>query len=238
MPKQTLLNLLMAGILQVFLLPWVSAQISIGPVAGVAATGFRWPSDIRTSPQSDPQTRFGLVGGISLEVEVSGTLALHTELLFHQKGGKLVSRVPDQELGETTYESNISLNYAEIPVLLRFYSKNAGTRLYAGLGLAASCGLYGRDEIAILYAKDGTGPVTDIAFLNIRFNENYKRWDASLLAEAGIAKELGPGTINAGLRMTQGLTSIIKDTASLRSAIDNLVNRSLVFSVGYRIFLY
>lgn len=237
MLKQAVLRYL----LPLFLLAgWgtLAAQFSLGVTAGITATGFRWPSDIRTSPQSDPKTRYGLTGGISIEYTLSKTAAIHTDLLFQQEGGKLVSTAEDAEFGATTYETSVSLNYLEVPVLFRMYSNGPGARLYAGLGAAVSYGLFGRDEISINYSKDGVGQVTDIGLRDVRFNDVYKQWDAAVVLEGGLCLETGPGELNGGIRLSHGLGSIIRNPASQQSALNNLVNRGLAFVLGYRIYLY
>jgi hypothetical protein len=136
--------------------PGLSAQFSLGPTAGMAATGFRWPSDIRTNPASSPRPKFGLVGGIALELDVSKSTSIHADFLFSQKGGKLVSNVTNAVDGDTRYESTITLNYAELPILFRIYTPAKPIQFFAGAGLGASFGLFGRDEIAIrMYTNGG-----------------------------------------------------------------------------------
>jgi len=218
--------------------PGLSAQFSLGPTAGMAATGFRWPSDIRTNPASSPRPKFGLVGGIALELDVSKSTAIHADILFSQKGGKLVSNVTNAVDGDTRYESTITLNYAELPILFRIYTPAKPIQFFAGAGLGASFGLFGRDEIAIHYEKDGVGPVTDIAFRNVDYRDVYKRWDFAAVIEAGFKREAGQGVFSLGLRWTGGLMGIINQTGSQTSEIDQLMNKSLAMTMGYRIYLF
>lgn len=215
-----------------------NAQLSIGATSGFNVASFRWPNSIRNSPQSEPLVRGGLMGGIILEYELSSTLALHSEVLFHQKGGKLRSRVPTSEGSEEVFETIISLNYLEIPLMVRAYSKASSLRFFGGAGIAVAAGLSGRDELTITTFKPGTGPVTDSAFRDIDFKSTYERWDVSVILEGGISKSLGRGEFTAALRYTQGLTNIIQKTASSLSDLTELQNRDLGIIIGYRIYLY
>lgn len=159
--------------------PGLSAQFSLGPTAGMAATGFRWPSDIRTNPASSPRPKFGLVGGIALELDVSKSTSIHADFLFSQKGGKLVSNVTNAVDGDTRYESTITLNYAELPILFRIYTPAKPIQFFAGAGLGASFGLFGRDEIAIHYEKDGS----DLSLILL-----FGMWITGMYTNGGISQ--------------------------------------------------
>ncbi|MGA1583700.1 MAG: outer membrane beta-barrel protein [Saprospiraceae bacterium] len=191
-----------------------------------------WPQQVSAGPVTSAQTLQALPGQNSDWWEVS-----LSNWMF-PKGGKLVSNVTNAVDGDTRYESTITLNYAELPILFRIYTPAKPIQFFAGAGLGASFGLFGRDEIAIHYEKDGVGPVTDIAFRNVDYRDVYKRWDFAAVIEAGFKREAGQGVFSLGLRWTRGLMGIINQTGSQTSEIDQLMNKSLAMTMGYRIYLF
>ena len=102
------------------------------PKFGAALSNISVSKDA-TSQGTDIKNKLGIVGGVGFEFMLGKKIALQPELLFHQKGYKT-----SLSQSNTNYESSVTLNYLELPVLVKvkfgsFYV-NAGPYVAMGLG--------------------------------------------------------------------------------------------------------
>ncbi len=84
------------------------------------------------------KNKIGFIVGAALELPLHGKFSLQPELLFHQKGFKEISTLNDPIVGTINFETSYTLNYLELPVLVKvklgsFYV-NAGPSVALGIG--------------------------------------------------------------------------------------------------------
>jgi hypothetical protein len=150
-----------------------------------------------------------LMAGVSFTSPTRARLALHIEGLFTQKGNRLVN-------DEAGIDSKLTVDYLEIPVLVRFdvaSAPPAGLRVHAGPTFGFK-----------LHRKE-TGfdtPLPEVDQINIK------------RADMGIAfgAEIEHKRLTAGARYTLGLANIFDDDTVLYG-VDKLTNRVFAVYAGW-----
>lgn len=194
-----------------------SPTVQVGPKAGLTLAVL--------SGQINRSAEFktGLAIGGFLRWRPSERIALQPELVFSQQGANNTVNY-----GGMTAESKVSLNYLNIPVLLKIYLGNV-VNLQVGpqLGLLFSARRVGQD--GYFSGSGGSGFTTE----DTDVKADYKN-DFALCAGLGV--DLPSGLV-ASARVNYGLTDIDNNEVSIASrrffGIGGLHNRTIEFSVGY-----
>ncbi len=134
--------------------------------------------------------RTGTMGGLTLQLPLSGAFSFQPELLFVSKGAK----------SNVTNGPDIQLDYAEVPLLLRFAPaarSPLSPHIYAGpyLGLQIDCEVTGSN-----------GNCDDVPGINT------KSVDLGGVIGAGVDLDLGGLVLTAGGRYGFGVSKIIDFT--------------------------
>ena len=183
------------------------AQMRIGAKGGVSF------STVSFDPEDDDtQSLLGFVGGGEVQIPLgAGGVSLQPELLYVRKG------VEFDDAGSTT---KFTLDYVEIPVLLRFDVPAASVTpfVYAGgsVGFEASCKVEEEDAESV-DCED--------------FGVDTESTDFGVLFGGGVGFPAGPGRLFVEGRYTVGLADV--DAGEGLEA----KNRSGAVMVGYSVSL-
>ncbi len=119
------------------------------------------------------------------------------------------------------YESQLILNYLEIPVLAKYSFGSETIQGFVHAGPSIGYALSGKTKESVNDEEDET----DIDFEE----EELKRLDFSFALGGGIGFDAGPATIFADFRYLLGLTNL-DDSDSAEDATQN--NRGIGFALG------
>lgn len=213
------LSLLAAG-LGLLTAPAASAQTSFGVRAGLNVANASFNEDetpVFGGTELEKQSRLGLVAGVFADIALTPSLSFHPEVLYAQKGFRVVT-VDDADVdGSITQQ----LDYVEVPLLLSY-------RIPAGPnGLVF--GIEGGPAVAF---KVNTGyscsgdlePFCELFESDGGIDDDGVR-DLDVGAALGLT--VGAGPFGVGARYTQGLTTI-GDAEDEADAVDA---RNQAFSV-------
>lgn len=191
-------------LLPLFTSPLAGQRWSVGALAGANRS---------TAVGSDAEgftSRIGAVGGAQLVRTLGGNLALEVDGLFSIKGARKAGQ------GIT---ADVTLNYVEVPLLLRIGRSTGGTvRPFATAGASAgfrlSCTATERGM-----GLSGSASCDEVA--------DFRRFDATLIGGAGLDAALGSGTMTLAVRYGYGLQTIVTDA--------DVKNRALTLLTGWRV---
>jgi hypothetical protein len=165
---------------------------------------------------ADAKVKAGIVAGAFLAFDLAPDLAIQVEGLFSMKGAKLTSVGVDSEGNPgRAYESFVSLNYLEVPVLLRgTLLRTAAVQPMYYLGPTVGISLGGRFE------ADSPGvPGRDLTDL--------KPVDIGVALGAGVGFDLGGRRVLTEIRYTTGFADLYDLEGNLES-----VNQVLSLTAG------
>ena len=233
---------------KLFLLPlclvlsqMLNAQLSgIGIRPGVSLSTYKLTREY--NDVYDAALRPGISMAAFAEINLGNRFTLQPEIAFTQRGVNLSSESsiywdgPDfgypADYQVVDYRQKETLNYIDIPVMVEKNFGGGSVGAYVALGPALSFGLNGkgREEITVEFpAEDGAvDSSTDRSEYNIEMGsgryDNYKGFDLSLNAGAGLIFLLENGEISLDLRYTHGLKNL---------NVDGLKNRNFLIGVSY-----
>lgn len=194
----------------------------------------------------DAALRPGVGLSAFVEINLGNRFTLQPEIAFTQRGVNLSSESnvywdgPDfgypASYQVVDYRQKETLNYVDIPLMVEKNFGGGNIGAYVALGPALSFGLSGkgREEITVEFpAADGaTDSRTDRSEYKIEMGsgryDNYKGFDLSLNAGAGLVFLLESGEIGLDLRYTHGLKNL---------NVDGLKNRNFLIGVSYMHYL-
>ena len=159
----------------------------------------------------EQRSRMGFGAGAFLTFGLGSSFAVQPEVLFVMKGSKY-----SNGSGADVYRETLSLDYIEVPVLIKFFLPVAGSfrlHLFAGPSLAFKV----RARVKATF-----GGETEVETL-----DNVKNTDLGLAAGVGLEHPLGRGRITLDLRYTAGTGSLSKGTG------DDIKNEALGLFAGY-----
>ncbi len=192
-----------------------SAQITVIPKVGVSIANVT--SKFQGGSISS-ESKVGLQLGAALEIGINEMFAIQPELLFIQKGGKSTF---DDGFGKTS--TSVTLNYLEIPVLVkvRFGNEKLKFHVNAGpsVGIAMS-GTYTRE-------KGGVSRSEDAKIGSSKDTDDLTRTDIGLQFGGGITFS----NFVIDLRYGLGLSNTVPGGDANNSSL----NRAIGITVGYAI---
>jgi hypothetical protein len=182
-------------------------QMQIGLKAGLNI------SNLSGSDAGSPDSRTGFAGGAYFMYQFSPMFAIQPEAYYTMKGAKQKGT----ESGYT-YTATLSLDYIEIPVLLKLLipiqGSNINPSVFAGPSIAFNTTHKVKVEVA------GQSAESDI--------QNIKSTDFSLVFGAGLGFPIGKNQLGFDVRYILGL-STIDDTSDPSDVKNGVIN----FNVYY-----
>ena len=168
-------------------------------------------ANIRGHDVYDQEFRMGFSGGAFLTYGLGSSFAVQPEVLFVRKGSKY-----SNGSGSDAYRETLSLDYIEVPVLMKFEllaAKSVRFNFFAGPSLAFKL----RARVKATF-----GGETEVESL-----DSVKNTDFGLVAGFGLEYLLRRGRLAFDLRYTAGMGSLSK------KADDDIKNAAIGFFVGY-----
>ncbi|MEP6835567.1 MAG: porin family protein [Gemmatimonas sp.] len=164
-------------------------------------------SNLRSSDDIDFKRRTGTIFGGSVQLPLGSAITLQPEFLFLNKGTKF-------NKGGPSGESNVRLDYLELPLLLRYdFSRGTiGPHIYAGpsVGFNVGCKIDANGNNSL--------PSTDCTDDNFK----PKKLDYGLTVGTGVDFNLGSLAATGGLRYGIGLADIRNDNSDeFKSRVNN-----------------
>ncbi|MBO2012058.1 porin family protein [Hymenobacter negativus] len=171
-----------------------SSGLSLGVKAGGSLSQLNNTDDVKY------ESIYGYHAGVFANITLSKYFAFQPELLYSQKGAKIVINAP--------YDYTRRLHYVDVPLL--FHVNTGGFFLEAG------------PQVGILVAaRDKVGDVTTV----VNKDENFTNADFSFIGGLGYQRKAGLGV---GLRYVAGVTSINKPLAQGASTIQKEARNSVL----------
>lgn len=172
-----------------FLAATAGAQVSFGVRGGLINAKWDTPDeDSLLIGEGSLGSRNGLLFGAVAEIRFNEGFAIQPEVHFIQKGTKSESTFADPQIGELLSESNVIINYIEIPVMLKggFALGPVRIDLLAGpsVGYAAS----GKSKFKTFL----NGVLAEEGEEKLDFEDaDFRRLDVGLQGGASVSFELG-----------------------------------------------
>ena len=178
--------------------------------------------------------KLGLTGGIKVVTQLKSTLKFNIELLYADKGSKILSEVPPF-ITRRHKDRIIGLKFIEVPVLIKFMPNTEASTFYVEGGLA-----YGRKIGSEIKEKITSSTLTTFRDIEPDFKSS------ELSSVFGIGYYLSKD-LSMGARFTYGLTKFYEnkefaeeDRPIFEPVDPNRVlflrNYALTFVISYNIF--
>jgi len=159
----------------------------------------------------------GLVFGLVGNYEFTDMISLDAELLFSTIGGQYKFSYDEGGDGERSlladgveYKFTEHFHYLQLPVMAKF-TFGTDFKFYGIIGPYFGYAMsghykYGGDEWdepnkGKIKFKEGTSTSDDVLYLD---PEDFRRFDLGLNVGGGVGKEIGPGTLEAEVRLGMG----------------------------------
>lgn len=215
-PKNTLImqkSIKLLALLTILCFSLNSYAQSLGPKIGINIAS--WGGD--DSLTDDLNSVVGVQLGAAFELPVSDRVSILPEVLYFQKGAG-----EEFSFAGSTSETDVFLNYLEIPILAKVYFNDGPTKIYGTAGPSIGFGLNGKviDETA------GNRTEMDLDFKN----DEIATVDFSLSVGAGTQFSIGPGNLFFDIRYLLGLNTA--DDTNPKSQRDDIFNRGFGISTG------
>ncbi len=166
---------------------------------------------------------------VVFDVRLGDHLSLQPELAYTQKGWRC------QWYARPTTENDLlRMNYAELPVLLKYSIGNHTWRPFLTAGPVLARGLGGVD----VYGSAGTWNGSYFAAVPVTFGDDnriqYAPWDLAASMGAGIAARIGDGELFLDLRYQHGFIDFVPEgNFSLYSETAEAYHRNWLLNIGY-----
>jgi hypothetical protein len=193
-------------------------------------------SSIATDDDSDQKIQPGFTIGAAFNFRTSEIFSVQSELTFIQKGGKSERR-EEEPILSYVQKGKVSLNYLEIPVLLKA-TFGESTKFFLNAGPSIGIGLNGKFESKItINSILLNAPLTETSDGKVKFGEAPEEEEEDIVYidnRLDFGLQLGAGVIIADkvvidLRYGMGLTSMNDKT---ESEDNKAQNRVIQFTLG------
>jgi hypothetical protein len=208
-----------------FLFNYSNSQVSIGVKAGLTLSKLKYNSSgltFSTSNLASPTF------GIPIEFRLSDIFALQSEINFITKGGSQSENYSFFGLGIISYESEMIINYIEVPVLAKVSLLAKTVRVNLLAGPAFAYGLSGKTK-----SVSNLNGVIKTEEEKINFEkDDLNRLDISVNLGIGSSLNIGTNQLFLDIRYQWGLLNM--DTSDYDPTEENLnVNsETLMFNAG------
>ncbi len=191
-----------------------AGPVSLGVVAGANV------ADQAGQDVFAPHDRIGFIGGASGTFRFASRWAIQVDGLFVQKGGRENNDVDPED----PFDDELSLEYIEFPILLKFSFTEGGTRPEVFVGPSFAY------ELSCNYDTfpDGSSEPVDCSEAGLE----TRSLDVGVAFGADVEISLGSGHLVIDARGIVGLNSFDDSEANL-----DFRNRILALMVGYRFSL-
>jgi hypothetical protein len=202
----------------------VCAQMTIIPKAGASLSNIAFEDD-----GGETKSKLGLILGVGLNFQVSELLSVQPELQFVQKGFRVDESFSFDGMTEK-YEASISMNYIEIPVLVKTTFGSDNFKFFLNAGPSIGIGLGGKSKIDYSYS-DGVSNFSGSSTGKVKFGDEPDSNEEDLYFDnrMDLGLQLGGGFLIAkkvmvDIRYGLGLSNLVEDEGSK--------NRVIQFTVG------
>lgn len=223
-----------------FLTASAYGQVSVGPKGGVNFSKVIFGDFDEQWTEFDDPLHTGFNAGIGADFGINDNFSLYTELIWTQKGTEYEAAgvVNDPLVGSvnTRTETDVTLNYIELPLLLRLkvggmakFYLNAGPTVGYWINGSVDSHTDSQDfesEIEIKDRDEITGTETG----TVLANEDVNRLEFGGAVGAGTFFDLQKGKINIDLRYGIGFTPFFENN---EGNDDTWRNSVLSISLGY-----
>ena len=202
-----------------------SAQFTLLPKAGVSLSNVGFDSDETLDGQ---KLRPGIVLGVGLNIPQNSVMSFQTELLYVSKG------FAAEQNGVVDYDGQVSLNYLEVPMLVKasFGTKELGVYGNGGLSFGYLLGGRMKGEWDIFNVGEDFNEAlefTDEPNPLVAHQLDANRVDVGLNLGGGFNFSVGDIPLFLDLRYNLGLIDYDKDQTAK--------NRTFAITLGSRIGL-
>ncbi len=211
------------------------AQFKIGPKAGLNLAFLVDGEDIEPGTKEPFLPVFN--AGIAAELEMNELSSFYGEIIFTQKGQKIVS-----ENNSDMFQSFI-MNFVEVPLLLRLKIGTETFKIYANAGPTFGYWFGGKVKSGgfeplfedgtsdIVFLEEGEIPGTDeIGILE----DNINHFEIGVAGGLGILLDAGPGDLQASLRYNLSLIDLDTQDGETQKIFPHVVsvNLAYLFNLG------
>ncbi|MCR4395104.1 MAG: PorT family protein [Candidatus Saccharicenans sp.] len=160
------------------------------------------------------KTKRGWVGGAFASFEFLQGVSIQPEVLFIQKGARLVD-------SEYDFEARFNFNYVEIPVLLKIDLPLEGAAAVPSFFFGPFFGFNNRATIVMIdpYSRETEDIKTDV-----------EKAEYGITLGLMVTQKWGPGYFSIDARYDLGLSNILKPGVEW---LESIKTRTWVFTVGY-----
>ena len=160
------------------------------------------------------KTKRGWVGGAFASYEFLRGVSIQPEVLFIQKGARLVD-------SEYDFEARFNFNYVEIPVLLKIDLYLEGAAAVPSFFIGPFFGFNNRASIVMIdpYSKETEDIKSDV-----------EKAEYGVTFGLVVTQKWGPGYFSIDARYDLGLSNILKPGVEW---MESLKTRTWVFMIGY-----
>ena len=183
------------------------AQVKIGPKAGLNI------ANLSGDDISDADSRTGFSGGLFLTYQVSDMFAIQPEAYYSMKGATY-----SETYSGYTYKLTYSLDYIEIPVLLKLMIPLQGSTINPAIFAGPAVGFNTTHKVKV--EVDNQSVEQDI--------EDIKSTDFSLVFGGGIGFPVGQNEIGFDVRYILGLGTV-DDSGADADVKNSVINFNVFF---------
>lgn len=199
-----------------------NAQVTVTPKIGLTISSLGYSEDVK-----DVSARTSMQLGVAFDFGVTSSFSIQPELLYIQKGNKIVNVVKTGTVTKTT-TTYLHINYLEIPVLAKAKFGNEDTEFYITGGPSLGIGLSADFRTVVATSLIPSVSTTDKVELGTADDALFKRFDLGL--------QLGVGVVLRGftfeVRYGSSIVNIINDPDKDPDAL-KAYNRTLGITAGY-----
>jgi len=177
-------------------------------------------SSFRGDDVKDDNYKIGWGAGVYYHIPLNQTLAVQPEVNYSRIGAKYTNDVVNTENLKTTYTNETTLDYIQVPVLLKIYPGES--RFNFEVGPQIGFNMYASNKAKYNSYVNGT-PIATETKSDIK--DNIEKVDFG--AVAGLGYNI-TDNVNVGVRYYLGLNDTFKKEANLDAK-----NHAFTFGVGY-----
>jgi hypothetical protein len=183
------------------------AQMQIGPKVGLNI------SNVSGSDAGSPDSKTGFAGGLFFMYQFSNMFAIQPEAYYTMKGAK-----EKQDIEGYTVEATVSLDYIEVPLLLKLIIPIQGSSVHPAVFAGPAVGFNTTHKVKV--EVEGQSAEDDIP--------DVKSTEFSLVFGGGVGFPVGNNELGFDVRYNLGLTTI-DDSADEYDVKNNVISFNVYF---------